>query len=101
MKRVTSACLLIALIFASFLVINVYETKDNIRVKNLGKTDHSFQFYITNTNKSASSELTFFKQLANKEHISIFRTDTQGKKLTLSSNQSSSIKAVSLLNSSI
>ncbi|MCV3296344.1 MAG: hypothetical protein ABF703_00890 [Oenococcus sp.] len=79
MKKITSLCLLIALIFASFLVINIYETRDYITVNNLGQTPSSFQFYISNTNRTARQELAFFRQLADKEKVSIFRTDTKGQ----------------------
>lgn len=77
MKKLTSLCLFIVLLFTSLLVINIYQTKDKINVNSLEMTPSSFNFYIKNSNKTLTEELTFLTELAKQEEVAIFRTDRE------------------------
>lgn len=77
MKKLTSLCLFIVLLFTSLLVINIYQTKDKININSLEMTPSSFNFYIKNSNKTLTEELTFLTELAKQEEVAIFRTDRE------------------------
>lgn len=77
MKKLTSLCLFIVLLFISLLVINIYQTKDKININSLKMTPSSFNFYIKSSNKTLTEEMTFLTELAKQEEVAIFRTDRE------------------------
>lgn len=84
MKKILSFCLVIALLFVSFLVGNIYQTKDKIRINNIELVGDSFNFYVSHSQKSLSEELEFFKALSQEEGVSIFRTDRSNERVVKS-----------------
>ncbi|TPR56915.1 hypothetical protein [Enterococcus sp. OL5] len=77
MKKISYFCLLIVITFSALLLSNVYETKDTIRLNEIEMKDPSFRFYVKDSQKSIQEQLSFFEELAQNEHVSIFRTDVR------------------------
>ncbi|MDR3156405.1 MAG: hypothetical protein LBT69_00595 [Lactobacillales bacterium] len=76
MKKVVSACLLFFVFCSTFLLINVYQTKDRIRIESIEMNPGgSFYFYVKHSNRTIPEELTFLSRLSKEEKISIFKTD--------------------------
>ena len=76
MLKVIRAILISTLILTTLLIVNIFQTKDIIRLQEIEKTDKSFNFYIKESGGvSLASELTFLKQLSHDQKVTIFKTD--------------------------
>ncbi|MDR0614832.1 MAG: hypothetical protein LBF82_02605, partial [Lactobacillales bacterium] len=76
MRKVVSVCLLFFVFCSAFLLINVYQTKDRIRIEAIEMNPGgSFHFYIKNSNRTILEELAFLSKLSKEEKVSIFKTD--------------------------
>ncbi|RXT20820.1 hypothetical protein BVJ53_09510 [Lacticaseibacillus chiayiensis] len=75
MKKVVSVFLSLMVFLAALFVINIFQTKDQIRVENIESTPASFKIYLSNTDKSAQATLNFFERVAKTQYASIIRTD--------------------------
>ncbi|MDR1473170.1 MAG: hypothetical protein LBI41_01200 [Lactobacillales bacterium] len=76
MKKVVSACLLFFVFCSAFLLINVYQTKDRIRIEAIEMNPGgSFHFYIRHSSHTISEELAFLSKLSKEEKVSVFKTD--------------------------
>lgn len=77
MKKLSYVCLLLVTLFSGFLLTNIFDTKDRIRLNEIEMQDSSFQFYVKESQKSIQEQLTFFENLAKTEHVNIFKTDVR------------------------
>ncbi|BAK21557.1 hypothetical protein [Melissococcus plutonius] len=75
MKKIVSAFLALMVIFSGFIVINLYQTKDQERLENIEQTSNSFKIYVSNTTQTPDKMLPFFQKLSDEKKISIIRTD--------------------------
>lgn len=76
MKKIVSACLLFFVFCSTFLMINIYQTKDRIRIESIEMIPGaSFHFYIKHSSHTISEELAFLSELSKKDKVTIFKTD--------------------------
>ncbi|MDR1522105.1 MAG: hypothetical protein LBS28_04560 [Streptococcaceae bacterium] len=77
MRKIVSLCLLFFVFCSALLIINVYQIKDEIRLRSIEMIPNSsFHFYIKQSSqRTISEELTFLAELSKEEKISIFKTD--------------------------
>lgn len=84
MKKIISVCLLTVLVCCSIIVVNIFQTKDKIRINDIESSENSFHFYIKNSNISLNEELSFFQSLSKNEKVTFFRTDKKNNTLVKS-----------------
>ncbi|HEM5208140.1 TPA: amino acid ABC transporter permease [Streptococcus suis] len=76
MKRLNHFCMILLLCCVSFIVVNLHYTKEINRIRELGTTDYSFQFYLRDSAVPSQDLLHFFEKIADKYDVSIVKTDS-------------------------
>lgn len=75
MKKLSHFCMITLLLCVSFLVVNLNMTKETIRVREMDRTVHSFDFYLKEVKVSSGEMLAFFETLVDKYEVSVVKTD--------------------------
>ncbi|MCD2257322.1 DUF1430 domain-containing protein [Agrilactobacillus fermenti] len=81
MKRSIIVFLVLMTFFSSLLIINIFSTKDQIRIENIETTENSFKIYVDNSTKTPRETLLFFNKLAKSQKVTIIRTDFSNQKV--------------------
>lgn len=75
LKKIITIFMMITLIVVNFLVVSIFQSIDYRRISEIEKTNFSFNFYLSNVNRTNQEHLTFLSELSKDQQISIVKTD--------------------------
>lgn len=79
MKKINQICLWLMIIFSSLVVINIFQSKDVIRVSHIEETPYTKKFYINHSNLDSQYWLDSLQKIADQQQVSFFITTDDAK----------------------
>lgn len=76
MKKISHLCMFLLLLCTTFFVFNVNYTREEVRIREMGKTVDSLDLYLKDINEPAASVLRFFEDVSKEYKVSIIKTDS-------------------------